>query len=387
MKFIHLADLHLGKKLNEWNLIEDQKYILDQISSLCEQRGVDAVLICGDVYDKRVPPPDAVELLDAFLTNLVRQGRQVIMISGNHDSAERLDFASRLLAAEGLHISGRFNGKAAVATLNDEYGRVHFWSLPFARLATLSHAMPDADASSYSAAFCAAVATARINPDERNVLLAHQFVIGGGSLPLLGGSEQFFSLPDVGSVEAVDARAFDAFDYVALGHIHKTQSILRETIRYAGAPLQYHLDEAGQGKSVPLVVMEGKGSVSVELVPLRPLRSVRHITGPIDILLRQENVIDADDYIYATLTDDIPVLDAIAKVRAIYPRTLHLDYQKRNITSPGALDIDEREFRGRSLVDHFESFYYSLYREQPSEDALEIVRAAAERVEDNLNEA
>lgn len=386
MRFVHLADLHLGKKLNEWSLIEDQQYILNQIIDICIDKQPDAVLICGDVYDKRVPPTDAVELLDSFLTELTRQGRRVIMIAGNHDSAERLDFGRDMLARAGLDIAGTFVGRMDCAALCDEHGPVRFWSMPFARQSALCFAMPDALARTYHEDFRAAVGLADINPDERNVILAHQFVMNAGLAPEAAGSEQFADAPEVGSVEAVDAGAFDAFDYAALGHIHRAQTVGRETVRYAGAPLPYHIDEHGQVKSIPVVTMGAKGNVSVELVPLQPKRAMRHITGPIAKLLDPANAVDTDDYIHVTLTDEVPVLDAMARVRSVYKRVVHLDYAARAANAAVTYE-DEKVFRQRTLSEHFSEFYGMIYRKPPSGEAMNEVRAAARRAEAMRDEA
>lgn len=374
VKLLHLADLHLGKRLNEQSLLEDQRYILGQITEIAAQHRVDAVLICGDVYDKRVPNTDAVALLDAFLTDLVRQRHEVFVISGNHDSAARLHFGSRLMAASGLHVVGTFDGAMSPVTLQDDYGPVHLWSLPFVRITTVAHYFPQADMATYDEAIATVLGAAAVNVQERNILLAHQFV-AGGTAPQMAGSEGTFG--NVGTVDQVSARLFEPFDYVALGHIHRAQQAGHPYIRYAGSPLKYSFSEVGQEKSVTLLTLADKGSVVTELIPLRPLREMRHIRGPIDTLLAPENAQNRQDYIYATLTDTVPVLDAMARVRAAYPNALHLDYAGTEGRDTERLLADVASAKGRTLVEHFEAFYALQQGQAPSAEILRILSEVA----------
>ena len=279
MKFLHLGDLHIGKRLNNISLLEDQRYILGQILDIAREERPDAVLIAGDVYDRTLPPAEAVTLLDDFLTALAGEKIPVFLISGNHDSAERLAFGGRLLSEGGVYLSPVYDGELTPHLLKDEYGTVAVWLLPFIRPAHVRAVYPDAEITSYTQAVQTALAQAAPAAD-RQVLVAHQFVTGAAP----GGSEEFA----VGGVENVDASVFDAFDYVALGHIHSAQEIRGAgTIRYCGAPLAYSVSEAGQEKSVTIAELGKKGEVTVRTVPLSPLRRLRKIRGSYEELTRR----------------------------------------------------------------------------------------------------
>lgn len=376
MKLLHLADLHLGRRLCEQSLLEDQREMLQGIATACAEEGVDAVLICGDVYDKAVPAAEAVALLDAFLTRLIGQGQQVFVISGNHDSAERLHFASSMLSASGLHMTARYDGEMPVATLEDAHGPVHIWRLPFVRASTIGHYHPQADTRTMGSALQAVIEGVPVDRRARNVLLMHQLVMGGAAPPALAGSEGFAH--SVGTLDPVSAQHLEAFDYVALGHIHRPQQVGRETVRYAGSPLAYSLSEAGQPKSMPLVTLGAKGAVEVRLLPLTPARGLRHLTGPIAALLSPENITEPDDYLHITLTDAVPVLDALAQLRAVYPNTLHLDYAGWEAMAEG---LRLEDIPQRSLTAHFAAFYEALYARPPEAEATDLVAGLVAEME------
>ena len=321
MKFLHLADLHLGKRVNGFDMLEDQRFILEQILTLCEKHGVEAVVIAGDIYDTPVPPAAACTLLDWFLTQLAARRIPVLAVSGNHDSAERLDFASSLLAEQNVHIAGRFTGCPKQVVLNDRHGPIEFTLLPFVRAATVRHYLPDADITDYDSAVGAALAVCE-PAAPRRVLVAHQMVVSGVCPPQLSGSE---TAPlTVGTVDSIDAARFAGFCYAALGHIHRAQRVGIDAVRYAGAPLCYHLDECGMQKSVTLVRVGKRGVEKIEQLPLTPRRAMRHLTGPLARLTARPT--DTEDYIWATLTDPTPLPDAMAQLRAAYPNAMRLDY-------------------------------------------------------------
>ena len=341
MKFLHLADLHLGKRVNGFDLLEDQRYILEQVLGLCDDNGVEAVLLAGDIYDAPVPPAAACTLLDWFLTQLAARRIPVLAIAGNHDSAERLDFAAGLLAGQGVYLTGRFTGAPRQIVLNDRFGPVEFALLPFVRAATVRHFLPDADLPDYDSAVGAA-------------LLAHQMVVAGLTSPLLGGSE---TAPlTVGTVDSIDAARFEGFAYTALGHIHRAQRVGSDTVRYAGAPLCYHLDECGAEKSATLVKLGRRGVEHIDLLPLTPRRAMRHLTGPLAKLV--EHPTDTGDYIWATLTDPTPLPDAMAALRAAYPNAMRLDYQPRGTTA-GPADA-ALAVRGKPFAELFQDFFTQM---------------------------
>ena len=378
MRFLHLADLHLGKRVNGFDLLDDQRFILEQVVDLCAGRSVDAVVVAGDIYDVPQPPAGAVLLLDWFLTELAARGVKVLAVSGNHDSAERLDYAVRLLARQGVYLAGRFTGSLAPVTLADDAGPVEFVLLPFVRAATVRHFLPDAAIRTYDEAVAAALATLPPAGGTRRVLVAHQFVTAGACPPQTAGSES--CAVEVGTVEQVDAARFAGFCYAALGHIHRPQAVGCGTVRYAGSPLSYSLDECGAEKSAPLVTLAADGSAGIELVPLAPRRAMRHLTGPLARLTDPANVCCSEDYIWATLTDETPVPDAMARLRAAYPNAMKLDYAPRNAAPDGAAHT-AAQVRRRSFAELFGDFFATVQGRAPTQAELDALNALREEVD------
>ena len=364
MKLMHLSDLHLGKRVNGFSMLPDQKYILEQILKIAEQERPEAVLICGDVYDKSVPSAEAVELLDEFLCRLKALGLAVLLISGNHDSPERLAFGARLLEAEGVHISRVYDGDVQPVTITDAFGPVRFWLLPFLKPAHVRRCFPESEIETYTDAIRTAVGQMGVDPSERNVLLSHQFVTGAERTE----SEELF----VGGTENVDAAVYDAFDYVALGHLHGPQSVGRETIRYCGTPLKYSFSEAKQEKSVTMVELMEKGSVRLRTIPLTPLRDLREIKGTYDELTARSFYTDAnrEDYLHITLTDEEDVPNALGRLRTVYPNLMKLSYDNRRTRSDLSLwDLEATERKDpMELLSDF-------YRQQNGGDMSEEQRA------------
>ncbi len=323
MKFVHLSDLHLGKRVNEFSMIEDQAYILTKILGIIREERPDGVLIAGDIYDKSVPSVEAVSLFDDFLKQLSRQQTQVFIISGNHDSPERLGFASELIALSGIHIAPAYNGMVCPVSLEDSYGTVNVYMLPFIKPVHVRSAFPEEKAESYTEAVSAAIAHMDIREGERNILIAHQFVTGAARCE----SEDI----SVGGLDNVDASVFDAFDYVALGHIHGPQQIGRESVRYCGTPLKYSFSEAKQCKSVTVAELKEKGNLGIRTVSLTPLRDLRELKGTYEELANRKNYegTSLEDYLHITLTDEEDIVDAVGKLRVIYPNLMKLDYDNR----------------------------------------------------------
>lgn len=365
MKFLHLADLHLGKRVNGFSMLEDQAHILRQILAILDDEQPDGVLIAGDVYDKSVPTVEAVELLDGFLTELRTRGVPVLLISGNHDSPERLAFGGRVMDSCGIHISPVYDGALAPVTLHDEFGPVHVWLLPFVKPAHVRRWFPDADIESYTDAVAEAVAHMDIDTAARNVLVTHQFVTGGAR----SGSEEL----SVGGTDNVDSGVFAPFDYVALGHLHGAQHIGRETIRYAGSPLKYSFSEARQHKSVTVVTLGEKGDVQVRTVALTPLRELREIRGSYDELTARsfyEHTTYRSDYLHLILTDEQDVFDAISRLRTIYPYLMTLDYDNARTRAAGGMSVPAETER-RTPLELFEA----LYQRQNHRPMSEVQRA------------
>lgn len=320
MKLLHLSDLHLGKRVNEFSMLEDQKYILNQILQIVINEQVNTVLIAGDVYDKSVPSAQAVTLFDDFLTRLEALECTVLLIAGNHDSPERLAFGAHLLQKSRVYLSPVFDGRLTCCTLNDEYGQLDVWLMPFLKPSVVRPFYPEDTMESYQDA---AAVVLRSNPPHqgrRSILVAHQFVTGAKT----GGSEEL----SVGGAENIDAALFAAYDYVALGHIHSPQRVGRETVRYCGSPLKYSLSEARGTKSVTLITFNQPGEIDIKLCPLTPLHDLRTIRGTYDEVTARTfyEGTATDDYLHITLTDETEVLDAVGKLRSIYPNVMRVDY-------------------------------------------------------------
>ncbi len=350
MKFVHLSDLHLGKRVSEIPMLEDQRHILLCILQVIGQEKPDAVFIAGDVYDKPIPPAEAVSVFDDFLVRLAGMKTQVFVISGNHDSAERIAFGGRLMDASGIHMAPVYSGETVPFVMTDEYGEIRIHMLPFVKPADVRHVYPEEDTGSYTEAVRTAVSHMNTDPSVRNILIAHQFVTGAAR----SESEDV----SVGGMDNVDVSVFDAFDYAALGHIHGPQHIGRETVRYCGTPLKYSFSEKDHRKSVTIVTMEEKGKTVIRTVPLEPLHDMREIRGTYNDLTLKANYegTAVDDYLHVVLTDEDDVPDALAKLRTVYPNIMKLDYDNtrtRN-TNPGSVpEAMER----KSEIELFEAFF------------------------------
>lgn len=331
MRFLHLSDLHIGKRLNEFSLLEDQAYILGQILEITKSEQPNGVLIAGDVYDKAAPSAEAVGLFDDFLTRLSRSGTAVFLISGNHDSPERIAYGSRILDRCRIYLSPLYEGKTEPVILKDEIGEVAVYLLPFLKPAMLRRFWPEEEIGSYTDALRLAVGAMDIDPSRRNILVAHQFVTGASRCE----SEEV----TIGGLDNVDASAFAAFDYVALGHIHNPQSI-GETIRYCGTPLKYSFSEAGQEKSVTVVELSEKGSLQLRTIPLKPLHDLRELRGRYEELTARSfyEGTPTEDYLHIVLTDEEDVLGAAEKLRTIYPNLMKLSYDNRRTRSDRVLE-------------------------------------------------
>ena len=332
MKLIHLSDLHIGKRVNEVSMLEEQEYILSQILHTVDTEQPEAVLISGDVYDKSVPSAEAVSLFDDFLVGLAERKQQVFIISGNHDSPERLAFGGRLLESRGIHLAPAYSGTVAPITLQDAYGDVHFWLLPFLKPIHVKRVYPEAGIETYTDACRVTVENMGVDPKQRNVLLTHQFVTGSATCE----SEEL----SVGGSDNVDAAVFEDFDYVALGHIHGPQNLGSPRIRYCGTPLKYSFSEAEHRKSVTVVELAEKGVFRMHTVPLVPKHDLREIRGTYaEVTARcfYENT-PVEDYLHITLTDEEDVPEAVARLRVIYPNLMKLSYDNARTRSSAVID-------------------------------------------------
>lgn len=350
MKFIHLSDLHIGKRVSEFSMLQDQIYILDRIVDVIDDERPDAVLIAGDVYDKTVPPAEAVQVFDDFLYRLAARGLQVFVISGNHDSPERIAFGARLMDKSGIHMSPVYDGTIRPVTLRDAWGPVHVFMLPFVKPLHVRRYFPDEDIESYTDAVRTALAQAELPPEERCVLVTHQFVTGA----LRCESEEL----SVGGADNVDAGVFSAFDYVALGHIHGPQDIGSPRLRYCGTPLKYSFSEMSHRKSVTVVELEEKGRLTVRTVPLTPLRDLREVRGTFAQLTDKAfySAQQTDDYLHIVLTDEEDVPNAMGQLRVVYPNMMKLDYDNRRTRAMGQVGT-AGEVERRSPLELFDELY------------------------------
>lgn len=361
MKFLHISDLHIGKRVNEFSMIPDQKYILKQISDIAVSESVDAVLIAGDIYDKPVPSAEAVQIFDRFLTGLADFGKKVFAVSGNHDSPERIAFGAQLMSGRGVHVSPVYEGEAACRILSDAYGEIGVYLLPFIKPAIVRHALegePECPVpESYQDAVKLAVDRMVIDGTRRNILIAHQFVTGAG----LCDSEE----AAVGGLDNVDGSVFDRFDYVALGHIHSPQSVGRECVRYCGTPLKYSFSEAEQEKSVTIVELREKGQIQLSTVPLRPLHDMRKIRGAYLEVMSKSFYQDTDteDYVQITLTDEEDIPDGLQRLRTVYPNLMRLTYDNSRTRQDQDVDVAEM-VEQKSELELFGEFY-ELQNNQP----------------------
>ena len=373
MRFLHLSDLHLGKRVNEFSMLEDQAYILKEILNIIDEQKVEAVLIAGDVYDKVIPSAEAVRLLDDFLTRLAARELPVFLISGNHDSAERVAFGSRLMSSRQIYLSPVFESDVEPVTISDRYGEIHIYMLPFVKPSLVKRVYPEEEIITYQDAVNAAVQHMQIDTDKRNVLLAHQFVTGAARCD----SEEL----SVGGVDDVDASVFDGFDYVALGHLHGPQKIGKETVRYSGTPLKYSFSEANQKKAAVIVDVEEKGKINIQQIPLMPKHDMREIRGTYLEVTALDFYKDmkTDDYLHITLTDEEDVPDAIGKLRTIYPNIMKLSYDnlrtRAAVTVRGTAEVEEK-----SPMELLKEFY-ELQNNQPMTDEQEeIARGMMEEI-------
>lgn len=411
MKFLHISDLHIGKRVNEFPMIEDQKYILRQIKKIALEKQVDAVMIAGDIYDKPVPSAEAVQLFDQFLTELADCGKKVFAVSGNHDSAERIAFGAQLMSSREVYVSPVYDGTVKCVTCQDAYGELCIWLLPFIRPAAVRHAwrnmaeeagmenvirnmqtdsetmMEDVGGTkqnltqeddvetveTYQDALQYVVTHMPVDTSKRNILVAHQFVTGASRCE----SEEI----SVGGLDQIEAGVFDVFDYVALGHIHSPQYIGRETLRYCGTPLKYSFSEAEQQKSVVVMEIKEKGDVLIEKVPLKPLRDLRKIRGTYMELMSKDfyEGTDTGDYLQITLTDEEDVPDGMAKLRTVYPNLMQLVYDNSRTRQSRQVEVTER-VEQKSEMELFEEFYEIQNNQPMSEDQQNFVKSLLEEL-------
>lgn len=372
MKFFHLGDLHLGKHLFYYSLMEDQRYVLEQVLEAAKREQPDAVLLSGDIYDKQTPPAEAVRLLDWFLTELsrIQPGIEILMIAGNHDSGERLEFARDLLGKSGVHIAGMPpREKEEVLkkiTLEDEFGKVHFYLLPFTKPAYVRGKLGEEKLESYEEAIEGLLGQERIDKKERNVLLSHQFYTAGNTKPDTCDSE----IRMVGGVDEVDSRVLEDFDYAALGHIHRAQKIGKEHCRYAGTLLKYSVSEAAHAKSFTMIQMKEKGTpLEIIQIPVAPLRDLRVLRGTLQEVLEEREA--AHDFVSITLTDEEEPYLPKERLELVFDHILEIRID--NARTRKILDYEEAEEEEEDIFTSFAAFFEMIQGRKMSgaeQDAL-----------------
>lgn len=374
MRIMHLSDLHLGKRVNEFSMIEDQEYILTKIVNIIDEEKPQVVIIAGDVYDKSVPSAEAVELFDDFLVRLSSRELKVFVISGNHDSAERIAFGGRLMDKSGIYMSPVFGGKVNPVTLEDELGEVNFYMLPFVKPSNVRRFYPDNEIESYTDAVRVSIDNMNIDRSKRNILITHQLVTGA----VRSESEDI----SVGGTDNVDASVFKDFDYVALGHIHRAQKCGSEFIRYCGTPLKYSFSEANDNKTVTLVDVKAKGDIELSFCPLTPRRDLAEIRGTYNELTLKsfyEGTSYTEDYMHITLTDEEDIPDVLTKLRVIYKNIMKLDYDNKRTRS--TVDIGGAEdVKGRTPLEHFGDFYEMQNGQCMSEEQVSFMESIIEEI-------
>ncbi|MDR1830023.1 MAG: exonuclease SbcCD subunit D [Candidatus Fibromonas sp.] len=378
MKILHISDLHIGKSLGSFSLQDEQRHVFSQIIDCVKTEKPSAILIAGDIYDRAVPSVEAVRIFDDFLTELAEENIAVMIISGNHDSPERLNYAARLLADKNISICGAFDGTPHKVVLQDEYGEICFWLMPFIKPLSVRSFFKDLqEPDSYEEAYAAALATANIDYSARNVLVAHQFFTGAE----LNLEHSESEISPVGGIDAINYDLIEKFDYAALGHLHGSQTVGAEQIRYAGSPLKYSFSECRQKKSLILVELREKGNLEIQKRELLPLHDMREIKGKLKDLTSEETALLADrnDYLRVILTDEEEIIDPLGQVRSVYPNAMYLDFENsRSRVNIAEINADAKKIETLSPYDLFKEFFLEMQGATMTSEQEKVVRELLE---------
>ena len=375
MRFLHLADLHIGKRVNGFSMIEDQKFVFEQVYNVIENEKIDGIIMAGDIYDKPVPSAEAVKLFDEMLTRLVSINLPIFVISGNHDSAERIGFGSDILSAAKVYMSRVYNGNLQKIELEDDYGKINVYLLPFIKPATVKNIYKEAEIKDYDDALEYVLSQEKIDKTKRNVIVSHQFVTGA----MRSESEEV----SVGGLDNVSVENYKAFDYVALGHIHRAQQMGRKSARYSGTLLKYSFSEEKHNKSMTIVDLKEKGNIEIKEIPVKPLHDLKTIKGKFSKITSEEfyKELKKEDYYRAVLTDEDDILNAIGKLKSIYPNLMSMEYDNTRTRSYSVVDNVETG-EAKSPLDYFEEFFEKQNGRKMSEKQrdylLEILGEARE---------
>lgn len=372
MKFMHISDLHIGKRVNEFSLVEEQKHILGEILELLKKEAVQGLLVAGDIYDKVIPSAEAVDIFDEFLTQVAQINIPIFIISGNHDSPERLEFGSRIMHNNNIYIYGEYDAKVQKIALNDEYGPVNVFLLPYIKPVIVNKKL-SSQTESYQECVQLALQDLKLDTSQRNILVAHQFVTAAGLSPERSESESI----SLGGVDNVDFSVFADFDYVALGHIHRAQKIGRDTVRYSGSPLKYSFSECNHNKSVTMVEIKQKGEIFINLISLNPLRDLQELKTTLAELQSGSTLgkVSQDNYVHITLTDEQEILDAIGKVREIYPNVMLLDFENKRSQNDLELDfLTNKDLQEKTPEQLFADFYLKQNNQELTNQQQKILQ-------------
>lgn len=371
MKFLHTSDLHIGKRMNGVSLLGDQKNVLDQIVGIAASEKCDAVIIAGDVYDKANPSAEAMALFDSFLWNLSELSAEVFIISGNHDSPQRVDYLSEFMSRSGINICGGFCGKTETYRLTDEYGDVCIHLLPFIKPSSVRSFYPEEKIETYDDAVRIALAHSEIDSSERNIIISHQFVTGAQTCD----SEVFA----VGGLDNISAENFQDFDYAAMGHIHGPQYVLRPHIRYSGSPLKYSFSEVMHKKSVTIAELREKGNIEIRTVELSQEHDVREVRGSMDELMEMPY---SEDYVRVTATDDYVAPDARISLRTVFPNMMKFAVENSKSVSEITMDVND-SVEKKSPLELFSDFYRMMNNDvPPSEEHITLLQKIIEGIDD-----
>ena len=374
MKLMHLSDLHLGKRVNDFSMLEDQAYILNKILNIIDDEKPTGIILAGDIYDKPIPPAEAVELFDDFLYKLSQKNIQVFIISGNHDSAERIAFGARLFDKTGIYLSPVYNGTISPIEVHDDFGKLNIYMLPFIKPVHVRRYFPYKEITSYTDAVSTVIENMHIDTSSRNILVTHQFVTGSSRTE----SEDV----SVGGSDNVDSVVFKDFDYVALGHIHRSQSCGSEYIRYCGTPLKYSFSESKDTKSITVIDIKEKGNIKLDFIPLTPLRDMVELKGTYEeLMLRSfyENTTYPDDYVHITLTDEDDILDVITRLRVVYKNIMKLDYDNQRTRSSSEINLIN-DMESKSPLELFDIFYDSRNGQPLNNEQREFMESIIEDI-------
>lgn len=371
MKFIHISDLHLGKRVYEYSMIEEQKNALEQVIKAVDEKNVDGIFIAGDIYDKSVPTIEAIELFDSFLVELSKRDIDIFVISGNHDSPERIGFGAELFKSKRIYISKAYEGSIDYFDMTDEFGKVRVHLIPFLKPSNVRRFYPDEEITDFNSAIKTVVEHMDVSSDDRNVVLVHQFITGA----VRSESEESF----LGGMDNIEYDLFDEFDYVALGHIHKPQAMGRQQVRYSGTLIKYALDEVNQNKSITYVELKEKGNVVIETIPVTPIHEMRRIEGTYMELTDRSKYIDTkvDDYLHVILKDEEDVPDALRKLRVIYPNIMKLEYDNTRTRLRNSV-IEREAVRKKEPIEYIEDLFQMQNNTEMTVEQLNVLRQIME---------